>query len=78
MKLNKFVQVAIPKNSEFFSRLAGNMPKIPDGFFSGDSDIPEGMRKTEILQRVDKMEMNEIRREAAEAAEAARKAEEDK
>lgn len=68
MKLNKFQHVEIPKKSDFFARMSGNMPVIPSGMYSGDADLPSGgMRKTEILQRVNAEELNRIRAEAAEA-----------
>lgn len=73
MKLNRFVHVEIPKNSEFFSRLAGNMPSIPNGLYSGDDTPPVNMRKTELLEYVAQSDMNTIRREAAEAREAAQR-----
>lgn len=49
MKLNKFVQVKIPKNSEYFRRFNGNLPIPSDGNFSGDDVVPNGMTKNQLL-----------------------------
>lgn len=78
MKLNRFVHVEIPKNSDFFSRLAGNMPSIPIGMYSGDETPPMNLRKTEQLDYMAKTDMETVRREAAEAREDAQRAEESK
>ena len=49
MKLNKFVQVKIPKNKEYFRRFNGNLPIPSDGNFSGDEVVPAGMTKNQQL-----------------------------
>ena len=49
MKLNKYVQVKIPKNSEYFRRFNGNLPIPSDGSFSGDEAAPAGMTKNQQL-----------------------------
>ena len=58
MRLNKFVDVAIPKNSDFFARLNGIMPNIPQNLYTGDDIMPENGRPVDILedmQAYDKM-----------------------
>lgn len=49
MKLNKFVKVSIPKNSEYFRRFNGNLPIPSNGNFTGDEVLPEGMTKNQQL-----------------------------
>lgn len=67
LKLNKFVDVAIPKNSDFFARLAGARPEAPSGAYTGDDILPVGMTKTELLASISEKDLNQIRKEAAEA-----------
>lgn len=67
LKLNKFVHVEIPKNSDFFYRLAGARPVAPAGAFTGDDIVPNGMNKIDELYRADSVNLNQLRREAAEA-----------
>ena len=67
LKLNKFVKVAIPKNSDFFARMSGNFPNIPDSAYSGDEPmVPEG-RKTDILADMDAYDRLMQREEYAKA-----------
>lgn len=67
LKLNKFVHVEIPKNSDFFSRLAGARPVAPAGSYTGDDVVPNQLNKIDELIEADKVNMNQLRREAAEA-----------
>lgn len=67
LKLNKFRLVSIPKNRDFFARLGGTRPSVPSGAFTGDDYIPSGMRKIDQLSAAQKMELNNLRAEAAEA-----------
>lgn len=49
LKLNKFVRVAIPKNSDYFQRFSGSLPRPIDGQFSGDESLPSAATKLEQL-----------------------------
>lgn len=74
LKGNRFKEVAIPKKSEYFARLNGQLREPTSQYFSGDSEVPiSGMSKVDELDLANRANMNAIRREAAEAAEAARK-----
>lgn len=65
MRLNRHVQVRIPKNSEFFSRLNGNLPSIPSSAFSGDEVMLSDVRKTDILADMDAYDKMKQREEFA-------------
>lgn len=67
MRLNKFVDVAIPKNSDYFARMAGNLPTIGSQFFSGDEVVPQNDRKVDVLADIDAYDRMMQRKEAAEA-----------
>lgn len=75
--MNRFQDVNIPRNSEFFYRLQGRAITPSPSQFTGEESMPFQVSKTEALSRANKELTNEIRREAAEAAEAARKAAEE-
>lgn len=63
MKLNKHIQVKIPKNSDFFARLNGNMPTIPTAAYSGDEPVPSELRKTEYFDTMDQFDKMKQRME---------------
>lgn len=69
MKLNKFVQVAIPKNSEYFRRFNGNLPVPSNGNFSGDEVIPAGMTKVEQISAASRLNEQFLAQEAQEGKE---------
>lgn len=71
MKLNKFVQVAIPKNSEYFRRFNGNLPVPSNGNFSGDEVIPAGMTKVEQISAASRLNEQFLAQEAQEGKEGA-------
>lgn len=48
MKVNKFVDVAIPSNKSFFSRL-GEV-KVDPSSYTGDEVAPEMMSKTQSIE----------------------------
>lgn len=78
MKLNKFVHVEIPRPSTFFARMAGNMPMIPSGMYSGEESVPDNLRPTEQLQYSQRSVLNQMREDAAEARNRAQRQEEEK
>lgn len=47
LKLNKFVEVAVPKASDLFARLGSRV--TPDNMYSEESDTVRGMNKVEQL-----------------------------
>lgn len=49
MKLNKFVRVSLPKNSEYFRRFNGNLPIPSNGSFTGDDVAPASLTKNQQL-----------------------------
>ena len=59
LKLNKFVHVEIPKNSDFFYRLAGARPTAPANAYTGDDILPQSMNKVDILSRADSVHRNQ-------------------
>lgn len=68
MRLNKFVDVAIPKNSDFFARLNGVIPSFPNNAYSGDSSIPmTSERKVDILADMEQYDKMMQRKEFAES-----------
>lgn len=70
LKLNKFVDVEIPKNSAFLARMNGSLPTIPSGAFTGDEPyVPEG-RKTDVLADMDAYDRMMQRQEYAKAQKA--------
>lgn len=71
MKLNKFVQVAIPKNSEYFRRFNGNLPVPSNGNFSGDEVIPSGMTKVEQISAANRLNEQYLAQEAKKVEEGA-------
>lgn len=74
LQLNKLVQVAIPKNNQFFARLGGYRPRPISGTFSGDDVLPLQSSKMDSLNSAQKIALNEVRARAAKAAEEAREA----
>lgn len=64
MKLNKFVKVAIPKNSEFFRRFNGNLPVPSNGSYSGDEAIPHGLTKPEQISYAARINQQHLSDEA--------------
>lgn len=71
LKGNRFQDVAIPKNRDYFRRMNGNYPVPPLSAYSEDATVPLGMNKTEILATAGYVDIQAIRREAAEARNAA-------
>lgn len=67
LKLNKFVHVEIPNNSDFFYRLSGARPVAPENAYTGDEYMPNSMNKVDMLAAADRVNMNQLRQEAAEA-----------
>ena len=49
MRINRFKDVAIPQNKDYFARLSGADIKVPDSAFSGDQVAPMPMNKTDEL-----------------------------
>lgn len=76
LKGNRFKHVSIPKKSEYFARLQGQLSEPTSQYFTGDQEVPvSGMSKVDQLDAANRADMNQIRREAAEAAERARNGE---
>lgn len=67
MRLNKFVDVAIPKNSDYFLRLNGNFPNIPNGAYTGDDIVPQPERKVDVLADMAEYDRMMQRQEYAES-----------
>lgn len=67
MRLNKFVDVAIPKNSDYFMRLNGSRPDIPSSAYTGDDVAPMPDRKVDILADMDSYDKMMQRKEYAES-----------
>lgn len=60
LKLNKFREVRIPSNAEYFARYG--FTTSPDSQYSGDEDSPMPKNKTELfalMDEYDKMKQNE-------------------
>lgn len=51
LKLNKFREVRIPSNSEYFSRYGNGDPSA--GSFTGDESIPFAQRKIDSIAQAD-------------------------
>lgn len=49
MKVNRFKDVAIPKNKDYFARLAGNIVQAPAGAYTGDDPVHISGNKTDEL-----------------------------
>ena len=62
LKLNKFVEVAVPKASDLFARLGSRV--TPDNMYSEESDTVQGLNKVEQLG----MTLLDVENQAAEAA----------
>lgn len=71
MKLNKFVQVAIPKNSEYFRRFNGNLPVPSNGNYSGDEVVPQGLTKVEQISAANRLNEQYLADEAKKGEEGA-------
>lgn len=69
MKLNRYVSVKIPKNSEYFRRFNGNLPVPSNGSFTGDEVVPQGMTKTEQLSYAARKNSEYLESEAQEVHE---------
>lgn len=67
MRLNKFVDVAIPKNSDYFLRMNGAFPNIPNGAYSGDEIVPPPDRLVDKLADMDAYDRMMQRKEYAES-----------
>lgn len=60
LKLNKFRDVRIPSNAEYFARYG--FTTSPDSQYSGDESAPLSMNKTELFELMaeyDRMKQNE-------------------
>lgn len=71
MKLNKFVRVSIPKNSEYFRRFNGNLPIPSNGNYTGDEVVPQSLTKVEQISYASRINEQKLREEAAEKDEGA-------
>lgn len=67
MRLNKFVDVAIPKNSDYFLRMNGAFPNIPNGAYSGEELVPPSVRLVDMLADMDDYDRMMQRKEYAES-----------
>lgn len=66
LKGNRFKEVAIPKKSDYFARLQGQLREPSDQYFTGDQDLPPHYCKTEMLDAAQRSALAEVRRQAAE------------
>ena len=74
LKLQTFRQVAIPRPSQYFARLNGQRISPPSGAYS-DEHIPLG-NTSDLLRRVELLELEHQRDELLAKEEADRKSEE--
>lgn len=49
MRINRFKDVAIPQNKDYFARLAGNTVQAPAGAYTGDVPVHIEGNKTDEL-----------------------------
>lgn len=64
MRINKFKDVAIPQNKDYFARLAGNVVQAPAGAYTGDEPVHIEGNKTDELYayaRYAEMKANEAK-----------------